>query len=96
MAYNDRRYNDRGGYNGYNSRGQGYNDRDRGYNDRSYDRPFNIGDPVKHRATGTILYVISFGREQIECRKPDLSAEYFYEHELAPVSPEELNNMYNK
>lgn len=46
--------------------------------------PFEINQPVRHIATGIKLIVIKYGREQIECRKPDLSAEYFYDYELEP------------
>lgn len=101
MPYNNRYYDDRrGGYNrgGYNDR-RGYNDRynDNGrYDDRGgYNSPrdrfqnngfrYEIGQKVRHIATGLELSVISFGREQIECRLPDLSASYFYESELEPI-----------
>lgn len=89
-----------GGYNrrgGYNNRGYNYN---RGYNNnRNYNRQpqyqtgmFDIGDKVIHRATGTELTVISIGREQYECRKPDLSNGWFYEHELeAPMDTSDNN-----
>ena len=86
------------GYNNYRGRRPNngrFNDRNfqrdnyRGDNYPNYDRqdmphPFNIGDRVVHKATGTELTVISYGREQVECRKPDLGAEYFYLHELEP------------
>lgn len=87
-------YNDR-----YDRRGGGYrNDRDYDYRDRGYDRRdsfdrmnshgrfrFDIGQRVIHKATGTELSVVSFGREQLECRKPDLSTVWLYEHELEPA-----------
>lgn len=93
MGYYNDRYDRRGGYDRYD---RGY-DRDYGrggYDRGGYDRPsfdrmnsngrfhFEIGQKVIHVATGLELSVISFGREQIECRKPDLSTGWFYEHEL--------------
>lgn len=90
-------YNDRNGYDNYGRGGYGrrdnYGGRDGGYGRGGYDRQpfdrmdghrfrFDIGQKVIHTATGTELSVISFGREQIECRKPDLSTAWFYEHEL--------------
>lgn len=48
--------------------------------------PFEIGQRVMHRATQTELTVISYGREQIECRLPDLRSDWFYLHELEPIS----------
>ena len=96
--YNDRRY-DRGGY-GRDNRGydRGY---DRGYNDRGDDRggygrgdyppreecPFSIGQKLRHKYTGTELFMIREGREQIECRTPDMRTEWFYIHELEPAEP---------
>ena len=94
-------YNDRGyGRGGYDRRG-GYDDRRRGdYDDRGYggrrdfDRfsnpssQYDIGQKVVHIATGTELSIISFGREQIECRKPDLDTVWVYEHEIAPIKPQ--------
>ena len=66
--------------------------RDRMYNksrtygdtDGMHERPYALNQPVRHIATGTRLIVINYGREQIECRKPDLSADYFYPYELEP------------
>ena len=46
---------------------------------------FSIGEKVLHVASGIELNVIGYGREQLECRKPDLTSEWFYEHELAPL-----------
>lgn len=77
---------------GYYDRGRGYDRRggyDRGY-DRGYGRgngydrqfQFDIGQKVIHVATGTELTVINYGREQLECRKPDLSTVWMYEHEI--------------
>lgn len=96
MGYNDnyyrndsRRYNNgRGGDRGYN--GRGYDNRGGGYDNYGRDNyqqnntPFQLGDIVRHVGTGTKLIVINFGREQIECRTPDLRSEYFYIHELEP------------
>lgn len=50
--------------------------------------PFEIGQMVRHKATGTELSVIRFGREQLECRMPDLSSNWFYPHELEPIVAE--------
>lgn len=100
MAYNNYNNNNRGGYGrGYNDRGgygRGYNDRggySRGYDDRGgYEPapvlppiPFEIGQIVRHRATNQELSVIRIGREQVECRLPDLSSQWFYVHELDAV-----------
>ena len=49
---------------------------------------FDIGQKVIHIASGIELSVINFGREQLECRKPDLTTGWFYEHELAPLTNE--------
>ena len=84
-GYNDRRggYGDRGYGGGW---GGGYNDR------RDFNRfdnhgfKFDIGQKVLHIATGTELSVIGFGREQIECRKPDLNTVWVYEHEIEPIT----------
>lgn len=87
---------DRGGY---NDRGRGYYNNDRGgygggyrggyqggYNQQpSQGFQFDIGQRVIHVATGIELSVINYGREQLECRKPDLSTVWCYEHELAPL-----------
>ena len=94
---NNRNYNN-GGYNnnnrnynngGYNNN-QNYNN---GYDNNNYiDRPYEINEPVRHIATGVKLIVINYGREQVECRKPDLSADYFYLHELEPFVESNGNN----
>ena len=86
---NNRGYNNRNNDRGYNNRGNNnwgndYDDRDRFQQDQR-PRPFDINQPVRHIATGVRLIVISYGREQIECRKPDLSADYFYDYELEPM-----------
>lgn len=88
-------YNDRDYYSGNNRRGdRGMNNRNRSwgndYDDRGRDipRPFEINQPVRHIATGVRLVVIRYGREQVECRKPDLSSDYFYLYELEPISDE--------
>ena len=80
--FDDRRtggrdFNDRGGRGGYRD------DRDR---EPMMDRPFEINEPVIHVATGIKLTVIRYGREQVECRKPDLSSEWFYLYELQPLN----------
>lgn len=83
-GYNNNRSNDRGYNNSRNNNwGNDYDDRDRFQDQRP--RPFEINQAVRHIATGVRLIVISYGREQIECRKPDLSADYFYEYELEPM-----------
>ena len=96
MGYNEnyyrndsRRYNTgRGSDRGYN--GRGYDNRGGSYDNYGRDNyqqnntPFQLGDIVRHVGTGTKLIVINFGREQIECRTPDLRSEYFYIHELEP------------
>ena len=86
MGFNGYNNNRRGGYN--NNRG-GYN---RGY-DRGYDNGrrfmFDIGQKVVHRGSGTELIIINYGREQYECRKPDLTSAWFYEHELEAVEGED-------
>lgn len=93
MGYNN--YNNRG----YNSRRGDYDNRGRdpyyggnGYDSRDRDpmpRPFEINQPVRHIATGIRLVVIKYGREQVECRKPDLSSDYFYLYELEPITDEQ-------
>ena len=95
--YNNDRFDRRGGgYGGgrrdYGRGGWGDNyDRggyDRGGYDRNNDRRFRfeIGEKVLHVASGLELSVINYGREQLECRKPDLSTGWFYEHELESIS----------
>lgn len=82
-----------GGYGGRDNGGYGRGGYGRGGYDRQpFDRMdgrgrfrFDIGQKVVHSATGIELSVISFGREQIECRMQDLSTAWFYEHELEPV-----------
>lgn len=82
MGYNNYR---RGG--GYNRSGYGG-----GYNRGGYDRNqyqqqprhmrYDVGQKVIHRASGIELTIIRLGREQYECRKPDLTTGWFYENEL--------------
>ena len=79
-GYNESRRNDCG-YNGYGPRG-GYDNRGR----EQMDCPYEINQPVRHVATGIKLTVIRYGREQVECRKPDLSSKWFYLYELEPIS----------
>lgn len=80
---NDRGYNDDRGY------GRGYGN-DRGYRD-GYDQnqPRNFLYDVGQRCIlrnypDVIVSVIRQGREQYECRLPDLTTQWFFEHELAP------------
>lgn len=76
-----------------NNWGNGYDNYDR-YEDDQQDRmprPFDINQPVRHIATGIRLIVIKYGREQVECRKPDLTSDYFYLYELEPINDDEQN-----
>lgn len=102
MAYNNRGgWNNgygggpnRGGYNngprynnnGWGNRNDNYDNRNNGPQQGEFE--FDLGQPVRHIATGLKLSVIKFGREQIECRTPDLRSEYFYPHELEPWTEE--------
>lgn len=86
-------------YNNFNRNGNYNNNRCYGsprfggrYNNGGYDRygttdniHFELGQMVRHRATGIELSVIRIGREQVECRKPDLTSAWFYAHELEPI-----------
>lgn len=86
-GYDQPRYDDRNtGYrpnNWNNDRGSGRQDfRPNQCYDNSAPRQFNAGDDVIHKQTGIKMRVVKLGREQYECRKPDLSSEYFYEDEL--------------
>lgn len=98
-GYDRPRYDDRRDY-GYD---RGY---DRGYDHPRYDDRrgnydngpqqerqfrFDIGQKVIHTATGMELSVVRFGREQLECRKPDLSTVWLYEYELEPVTGNDQN-----
>lgn len=80
----DRRggYGDRGYGGGWGGGYEGRRDFNRFDNHGSQ---FDIGQKVLHIATGTELSVIGFGREQIECRKPDLNTVWVYEHEIEPI-----------
>lgn len=88
------------GNNNYDQRGyypnnRGFNERsqysDPGYGRGGYDdRPqnngkYNIGDVLNVIGHGITVHVVRIGREQYECRLPDLRTEWFYEHELEPV-----------
>lgn len=52
-------------------------------------RPFKINQIVRHIGTGVKLVVIGYGREQVKCRKPDLSADYFYIYELEEIKEDD-------
>lgn len=97
MGYNNYD-NRRGGYGGGYRRDNGYRDNfdNRRFNNDGYrpeyqpapsyqpadNFPFGIGQVVIHKSTGEELTVIRFGREQVQCRLPNLSSEWFYIHEL--------------
>lgn len=84
-------YNDRDYRRGYDR--PRYDDRRGGYDNQDQPRQFrfDIGQKVIHTATGTELSVVRFGREQLECRKPDLSTVWLYEYELEPVNGTDSN-----
>lgn len=97
-GYNNNRgnfFNNRGGYppqgpgpNGpWQDRGQ-YPDQGQGGYAPSPnpDCPYAIGEMVLHRATNTEMSVIRIGREQVQCRLPDMRAEWFYVEELVSAS----------
>lgn len=100
MGYQN--YNNRGGYNNRGYRGgydRPYDNRggyDRPYENRPYDGgyqpqpncPYEVGQIVWHRASGTELSVIRIGREQVECRTPNLDSQWFYLHELMAEAPD--------
>ena len=73
--YNNGRYD--GGYN--------HRPRDR-YNDRkesTMEFKYKVGDVCRLNANPDIqATIIRIGREQYECRMPDLRTIWFYEHEL--------------
>lgn len=52
-------------------------------------RPFKINQTVRHIGTGIKLVVIGYGREQVKCRKPDLTADYFYIYELEEIKEDD-------
>lgn len=101
MGYYDNRGNRgpyRGGYDNYgrnNNYGGGRYDQRPQYSDPGYDRSrgyddqparkYNVGDVLRIVDTDVIVRVIHLGREQYECRLPDLRTQYFYEHELEPA-----------
>ena len=80
----DRDYDRRGGYDR-----PPYDDR-RGRN-YGYDEPvnnfkFSVGQKCFLKDfPDTVVSVIRTGREQYECRLPDLNTQWFYEHELEAV-----------
>jgi hypothetical protein len=87
--YSPRRNNDYGrnnGGRGYNNYNEGYNDnggryRDDGYNQRQF--KFQRGDRCHLTANPDIkVNIIRIGREQYECRLPNLNTGWFYEDEL--------------
>lgn len=43
---------------------------------------YQIGDQVIHTQTQTPMTVIRLGNEQVECRLPNLTSGWFFEHEL--------------
>jgi len=78
--YRDNGYRNDYGRGGYNDRGGYYPNQ--GYQPQPQDFPCDIGQVVIHKYTGEELTVIRFGREQVECRLPNLSSDWFYIHEL--------------
>lgn len=66
----------------------GYPPENRGYGGYSNDvsLKYNIGQRCKLvNFPDTIVAIIRLGREQYECRLPDLTTQWFYENELEPV-----------
>ena len=47
--------------------------------------PFDIGQVVRHKTTNEELTVIRYGREQLECRLPNLTSQWFYVYELEAI-----------
>lgn len=99
MGYYDQR-GGRAPYRGNNNYERGYYPNNRGYNSgrpqysdpgySPYDGPqnngkYNIGDVLNVIGHNITVHVVRIGREQYECRLPDLRTEWFYEHELEPV-----------
>lgn len=96
-GWGGRNYDDRGNnnYGGPRNRdyGGGYDDR-RGYNnDRGYrdyapqnNFKFSVGQQCYLKQfPDTVVTIIRCGREQYECRLPDLRTDWFYEHELEAI-----------
>lgn len=85
-----------GGRGGWNGGGWGRNFNQGGWNggggwgapsagpDRRFQ--YDIGQKVIHSATGMELSIIGYGREQLECRKPDMGVVWVYEHEIEPMT----------
>ncbi len=84
MAYNGVGYGNRRGYGGDD--GREYYDK---YNGPVQNCPYQINQTVRHIGTGAKLIVIKIGREQVECRKPDLGADWFYLYEIEPIGSNE-------
>ena len=88
MAWNN--YNNRRNDGGYNNRGYDRDYRDDGYNNYE-DRPrknfkFSVGQKCFLKDfPDTTVSIIRIGREQYECRLPDLKTRWFYEHELEAI-----------
>lgn len=78
-----------GGYDRRGYRGDYYDDYRGDNGGGSHNCPYQINQAVRHIATGTKLIVIKIGREQVECRKPDLCADWFYLYELEPFGANE-------
>jgi len=69
--YRNNNYNDAGPSTGFNPNPQAF--------------PFDIGQKVRVKFTGAEVSIIRFGREQIECRCPDHSSQWFYIYELEAI-----------
>lgn len=84
-------YNNRGGWGGPPDDGyppqQQYRQRDDRYVDQApMDFKYSIGQrcALKYNPEQQVV-IIRLGREQYECRLPNLSTDWFYEHELVPI-----------
>lgn len=87
-GYRNNNYRNNGNYNNYGGPGpQGYQ---QGYQPQPDPMenpgfPYEIGQVVRHKTTNEELTVIRYGREQLECRLPNLTSQWFYVYELEPI-----------
>ena len=80
-GYNNNSYN-----NNYGNPGpQGYNYQPQPDPMENPGFPYEIGQVVRHKTTNEELTVIRYGREQLECRLPNLTSQWFYVYELEPI-----------